>query len=296
MDKINEVVLLAILGIAVSVQAQIFGKLDTKFFSTGNRRVAIFSEKGEVLWEHPAKGIHDAWLLPNGNVLFADGDVHEVTPDHKEIFTYHPPVGRGDGAYSCQRLENGNTLVGENASGRIVEVDPKGKVVVSFMTKFDPKVPPHHHMRYVRKLKNGNYLVGQSKSNFVREYAPDGKVVWEVATKKGLAFAGIRLENGNTLVSTLHDITEYSPDKKIVWEFNKKDIPGVHLQNLTGMHVLPNGNIVIGCYSAYNREGEGNSIIEITREKKMVWRFVNKRDRHMMGVTKLIPGLVHPVR
>ncbi len=272
------------------------GTPEAQVLATGGGRVLLLSPQGETVWEHKAGTPHDVWMLPNGNVLFADGNITEVTRDHKVVFEYKPEIQKGGGAYSCQRLANGNTVVGENASGRVVEVDKEGKVVFSFMTRYG-KTDEHHHMRMVRKLANGNYLVSHSQANIVREYKPDGTTAWEKATK-GLAFAAVRLANGNTLISSLSQITEYDKDGNEVWEFKKTDLPGVLIQNITGIDVLPNGNIVAGCYAAYTKEGEGTGMFEITREKKLVWRYVSpkRRDSSMMGVHKLVEGAEPPLR
>jgi len=272
------------------------GKPEAQVLATGDGRVLLLSPQGEVVWEHKAGTVHDAWMLPNGNVLFADGNITEVTRDHKVVFEYRPEKQKGGGAYSCQRLPNGNTVVGENASGRVVEVDKDGKVVFSLMTNYG-KTDDHHHMRMVRKLDNGNYLVSHSQANVVREYKPDGTTAWEQPTK-ALAFAAVRLANGNTLISSLNQLTEYDKDGRQVWEFKKDDLPGVVIQNMTGIQVLPNGNVVTGCYSAYTKEGAGTGMLEITRDRKLVWRYVSpgRRDKSMMGVHMLIEGSEPPLR
>ena len=286
----------AILSSGTASAAGIEGTLDAPILATGNGRVLILSPQGDVTWEHKAGNVHDVSRLPNGNVLLADGNITEVTPDHKVVFEYKPEDQKGGGAYSCQRLADGNTVVGENASGRVVEVDKDGKVVFSFMTRFESK-NDHHHMRMVRKLANGNYLVCHSGDNLVREYRPDGSTAWEKKTK-ALAFAAARLVNGNTLVSTLAQITEYDPDGNQVWEFAATDILGVTIQNMTGFQVLPNGNLVVGCYAAYTKEGQGTGMFEITRDKKLVWKYESpgQRDKSMMGVHKLSGTATPPVR
>lgn len=287
----NRIFWLFLLSLAWTATAEIIGTLSSEVLASGSGRVLLLSPKGEIVWSHPAGNIHDVQYLPNGNVLFADGNIHEVTRDHKEIFTYRPSIQEGGGAYSCQRFPNGNTVIGENGSGRIVELDPAGKPVVSFETIYRKDVGAHHHLRFVRKTDAGTYLVGHSLSNTAREYAADGKLLWEVKMP-GLTFQASRLKNGNTMVSCLDRLVEVTPEKKIVWTFHAKEIPDAPLQNLTGFQVLPNGNIVIGCYAAYTKEGKGSGLIEITREKKCVWRYVspNFRDRSMMGVQKLNPN------
>ena len=285
---VKQLICAAILPACMACAGGIEGTLDAPILATGNGRVLILSPQGDVTWEHKAGNVHDASRLPNGNVLFADGNITEVTPDHKVAFEYKPENQKGGGAYSCQRLANGNTVVGENASGRVVEVDKDGNIVFSLMTRFESK-NDHHHMRIVRKLANGNYLVCHSGDNLVREYRPDGTTAWEKKAK-ALAFSAARLANGNTLVSTLAQITEYDPDGNQVWEFAAADIPGVTIQNMTGFQTLPNGNLVVGCYAAYTKDGLGTGMFEITRDKKLVWRYASPslRDKSMMGVQKLV--------
>jgi len=292
----KSVAILALLAAGVAFGEGVEGTLDAPVLATGGGRVLQISPKGDVVWENKAGNVHDVWQLPNGNVMFADGNITEVTRDHKVVFEYKPEIQKGGGAYACQRLPNGNTVVGENASGRVVEVDKDGKVVFSFMTRFDSK-NDHHHMRMVRKLDNGNYLVCHSGDNLVREYKPDGSTAWEKKTK-ALAFAAVRLPSGNTLVSTLNQVTEYDKDGNEVWEFKNTDIPGVTIRNITGIQVLPNGNLVMGCYSAYDKDGQGTGMFEITRDKKLVWRYVSPglRDKSMMSACKLVEGAGTPLR
>ena len=272
------------------------GALDAQVLATGSGRVLLLSAQGEVLWEHKAGNIADAWLLPNGNVLFADGNVTEVTRAHETVWTYKPEIQKGGGAYSCQRLADGRTVVGENASGRVVEVDQSGQVVFALQTRFVSQ-NDHHHMRMARKLAIGNFLVCHSGDNLVREYRPDGTTAWEKKAK-ALAFAAVRLPNGNTLVSSLDQVTEYDREGREVWEFHKGDLPGVVIQNLTGIQALPSGNLLAGCYSAYTKDGAGTGMLEVTRDKRLVWRYVSpgRRDKSMMGVQKLFPGAAIPLR
>jgi len=277
------------LGFAAADAAGITGTTGGKLLATGDNKVMILSDKGVIEWEHPAGLTHDAWLLAGGNVLFADGaSVTEVTPDHKVVFQYKSAMQDGGGAYACQRLANGNTMVGENSTGKILEVDPAGKVVFELQTQ-PTKAGDHHNERMVRKLGNGNYLVCLSGAHLVKEYTPKGEVVLELKVAN-IAFAAIRTDKGTTLVAALNKITEFDAHGKAVWEFNNTDIPGIKITNMTGMHLLPNGNIVTGCYSAYDKD-DGTGLLEITRDKKLVWRLSDPKLAHtMMAVQKLDPA------
>ena len=275
-----------LLTVALCSAADITGEVGGKLLAAGDRRVMILSATGAVEWEHPTALTHDAWMLPNGNVLFADGAmVTEVTPDHKVVFQYKSPEQKGGGTFSCQRLDNGNTLIGENSTGKVLEVDTRGKIVFELQTA-PAKTGDHHNMRMARKLKSGNYLVCHSGAHVVKEYTPKGDVVLELKTP-AIAFAAVRTEKGTALVSSLAKLMEFDAAGKIVWEFANTDIPGVKITNMTALHLLPNGNIVTGCYRAYDK-GEGTGLLEITRDKKLVWRLSDpKLAGTMMAVQKL---------
>ncbi len=280
------IVAVMMFGLAKTEAAGISGVVGSKLLASGGNKVMILSDQGAIEWEHPTGLTHDAWMLPNGNVLFADGgSVTEVTPAHEVVFQYKAREQRGGGSYGCQRLENGNTLIGENSTGKLLEVDPTGKVVFELQTN-PARVGEHHNLRLVRKLKNGNYLVCHSGAHVVKEYTPQGGVVLELKVAN-IAFAAIRTDRGTTLVAALNKITEFDAQGQAVWEFTNTDIPGVKITNMTGLHLLSNGNIVTGCYSAYDKE-EGTGLLEITKDKKLVWRLSDPRlANHMMAVQKL---------
>src|SRR5688500_14767201 len=54
------------------------------------RRLAIVAPDGSLEWEMKVGAIHDASILPNGNVLFQQGwtRIVEVTPDKKTVWEY----------------------------------------------------------------------------------------------------------------------------------------------------------------------------------------------------------------
>jgi hypothetical protein len=276
--------------------AEVGGTIPGQVLAGGSNRLFLLDPSGAVVWQHPAGLVHDAWMLPGGNILYADGkSVTEVTADHKVVFEYKAETR--DGVYACQRLRGGRTLVAENSTGRILEVDAAGKVVFQLQTS--PYTPGHHHnLRMARKLANGDYLVCHSGARLVKEYAPEGAVKLEIRTPN-TAFAALRTEAGTTLVSSIDQVMEYDGAGNIVWQFKTTDIPGVTIRNMTGIHLLPNGNLAIGCYSAY-QGGGGTGLLEITRDRALVWRYADPAaDRSLMAIQRLdpkgrpLPGPIH---
>ena len=282
---------LGLAGFLVNAQAggaAIAGRASGQILAAGDRRVMVLSPAGDVLWEYPTKLTHDVWMLPSGNVLFADGDtVTEITREKQVVFQYRAAEQVGGGTYACQRLADGKTFVGENSTGRLLELDPDGKVIFALQTS-PFQAGQHHNMRMARKLGNGNYLVCHSGARLVKEYTPKGEVVWEVKVPGSLAFAAIRTASGSTLVSCLDRVVEYDPGGKSVWECRTEDLgAAVTARNLTGINLLPNGDVLAGCYQAY-ANGQGCGMLEISREKKMMWSYSKpKWDQSMMAVQLL---------
>ncbi len=267
----------------------ITGKPSGQILASGDSRVMVLSPVGEVLWEYPTHLTHDVWMLPSGNVLFADGEsVTEVTREKKVVFQYKAAEQKGGGTYACQRLADGNTFVGENSTGRLLELDADGKVVFALQTSpFQPG--QHHNMRMARKLASGNYLVCHSGARLVKEYTPKGETVWEVKVPGALAFAAVRTPKGSTLISCLDRVAEYDSNGLSLWECRTDELAGVSVRNLTGLNLLPNGNVAVGCYGAY-ADGQGCGLLEISRGRQVVWRYSQpKGDHSMMAVQMLSP-------
>jgi outer membrane protein assembly factor BamB len=273
---------------AQAAESAIAGQASGQILAAGDRRVMVLSPVGDVLWEYPTKLTHDVWMLPSGNVLFADGDtVTEVTREKQVVFQYRAAEQTGGGTYACQRLPDGKTFVGENSTGRLLELDPDGKVIFALQTS-PFQAGQHHNMRMARRLGNGNYLVCHSGARLVKEYTPKGEAVWEVKVPGSLAFAAIRTASGSTLVSCLDRVVEYDPGGKSIWECRTEELgAAATARNLTGINLLPNGDVVTGCYQAY-ADGQGCGLVEISREKKAVWSYSKpKGDQSMMAVELL---------
>jgi hypothetical protein len=256
-------------------------------------RVALVNAKGEVEWEIATKAeVHDLAMLPNGNILMPTGPttIVEMTREKKTVWKYEamPKAGYKGRIeiHAFQRLDNGRTMVAESGNGRIVEVDADGKIVHEIPLTID-KPNPHRDTRMARKLENGNYLVCHEGDGKVREYDAKGKVVWTYALDLGgrprspghgpeghgtEVFGAIRLANGNTVIAGGNNnrVLEVNKDGKVVWSIDQKELPGITLAWVTTLHVLPNGNLIVGnCHA-----GKDNpQLFEVTRDKKVVWTF-----------------------
>ena len=257
------------------------------------RKLAIIAPDGSVEWEMKVSAIHDAWVLPNRNILLQQGWTKsvEVTPDKQTVWEYDSGKMNGnDGkrvvVHAFQRLADGSTMIVESGPARIIEVDKAGKIQREVKLKVN-NPSAHSDTRLVRKIANGHYLVAHESDGFVREYDATGKIVWDFEVplfgkeRKGghgpeafgnSLFSAIRLANGNTLIGggNGHCVLEVTPQKEIVWKLEQNDLPGITLAWITRVERLPNGNSRFGnCHAG----PENPQFIEVTKDKKVVWTF-----------------------
>jgi outer membrane protein assembly factor BamB len=285
--------------------AEVASEIDRPVTSAGPRhrlltadssaqRIAIIDEAGQTEWEMKIGPLHDLHRLENGNLLFQTNWTHivEVNIETNDVVWEYDSSKSEENrhrkveVHAFQRLDNGNTMIAESGASRIIEVDAAGKIVFA-MPLAVSQSHPHRDTRLVRKLTSGNYLVCHEGDGLVREYAPDGTTVWEYevplfglepAPGHGLeafgnqCFAALRLSNGNTLITlgNGHSVLEVNMQKEIVWKLDASELEEIQLAWITTVQVLPGGNLVIGnCHA-----GEQNpQVIELTREKKVVWTF-----------------------
>lgn len=235
--------------------------------------IVFIMENNKIVWQHPARDTNDLWVLPNGNILFTNGrGVLELTRQNDTVFHYRTesPV------FACQRLANGNTFVGECATGRMLELNPKGKIVKEVCILPEGVTDGGFaFMRNARRLRNGNFLVAHYGSQTVKEYNRKGKEIWSVSVPGG-PHSVVRLKNGNTLVAVA-DMTQnpriIELDKKgnIVWEFSNKDLPGNPLKFLGGMHLLPDGRLAFANWTGHGDYADKTHLFIVNKNKEVTY-------------------------
>jgi hypothetical protein len=244
----------------------------------------IVDGSGKATWKYPAV-TRDGTVLPNGNLLltlsknkaYPGGAVVEVTRDQKVFWEYK---GTQSEVNTATLLDNGNIMLTEAGDKpRLLEVARDGSIKVEI--PLGCQVANHHlQSRMARKLPNGHYLVPQDKT--VREYDAAGKVVWERKSPESKldnrSFCCLRNAAGHTLISLTvgNQVIEVDPAGKVVWELRDGDLPGVSVNRATALSWLPNGNIVFSNYAARAPQPK---LVEITRDKQVVWTYVDKSNQ-----------------
>ena len=247
-------------------------------------QVVIVGEDGKVQWRYGAPA-SDGWVLPNGNVLlalygtkdFPHGGVVEIDRKTKKIAWSYK--GQQKEISTVQPLGSGEFLIAElGPQPRALIINRKGEILKTTPLQCQKK-NAHMQTRMLRMLPNGNYIAPHLLDFAVKEYEPyTGKVVATFPTddrgraKRDWPFTAIRLTNGNTLIGCTNGnrIIEVNGKGKIVWSVTNKDIGENLFDDACGVQRLPNGNTVI---TSYHAKGDAVKLFEVTRDKKVVWRY-----------------------
>jgi len=267
-----KIILLALLTLSSSL----FAARPILCCDYGGDRVTILSATGEIEWQGEAKKPQDCWRLPNGNILFAYlNGAKEVTRDQKVVWEYQAPEKVE--CHACQPLPDGNVLVVECGTSRIVEVDRAGKIAKEIKLVTKPEIKRHNQFRGTRKTADGHYLVCFKGESKIVELDGEGKVLREVPVT-GDPHAVVQLPNKNLLITCGdgNHVVEVDPAGKTVWELNENDLSGNTLRLMAGCHRLPNGNTIFANYLGHGHLGEQSQFFEITPDKKVVWAFEDK--------------------
>ncbi len=284
--------LLLSLFAAAGIRAESGPRFACTDYSAG--KVFVVDGAGKVEWEYAAPHCNDLWVLPNGNLLFNTGHgVKEVTRAKETVFDYQSKSE----IYACQRLENGNTFIGECNSGRLLEVAPDGKVVKEVRLLPEGQDGGHAYMRNARRLANGHYLVAHYGGQVVKEYDAQGQVVWSVPAPGG-PHSVIRLPNGNTLIACGDmkpggpRVFEADPAGKTVWEVKNDDLPGIKLAFMSGLQRLPNGNTLMSNWLGHGKFGTAPHLIEVSPDLQVRWTFADHQTmKTISSVQRLdVPG------
>ena len=255
---------------------------------SGQRKLLCFSGTGEVLWEIPDVYCYDLQVLPDGHVLYCHSDetqsrVVEFDPaQRRTVWEYATP---GE-VFSCQRLADGVTLIGACSGGRLLEIGSDGKELRSIAIRTDQ--PGHGALRWARKTPWGTYVAAHYADRCVREYRGDGQLLRQLDCPYP-AFGVAPQANGNLLVSCERALLEFDAESRVVWHLFEEDIPGLRLRFLTGIEALPSGNILVCNWLGHGKEGDGEPLFEISRDKRIVWMLPDAGRTTWVGSAGLLP-------
>lgn len=281
--------LLLSLSLAGIARAEPFGEQRSETgirhsFLICGQATTLVGEDCEILWQVNKPG-RDGFVLENGNILVSHGrEAHEYNRAGKSVWSYQLSAENKE-LGTVVRLDNGHTLVVERGTKpRLLEL--RSDLSIAVEVPLQPETDnAHMQTRMARKLPNGNYLVPHLLAFAVKEYRPDGTVVKTFRTDTPelggrethtWPFTAIRLDNGHTHVNLTHgnQIVEFDPDGEIAWHVTNDDVNGRFADPCGGQR-LGNGNTVVCSYG--QKDAAKPKLLEITRDKRVVWEYFNPR-------------------
>ncbi len=260
----------------VALPAQQIGEPRRLFAADYQRKIAAVVEvDNQISWEVPIQDIHDAQPLADGAWLIQTNFFEVVELDAQgQVKWRYDARNTAEGArveiHAFQRLPNGQTMIAESGTSRILIVNRDLSVAKTIPLQVE-KPDPHRDTRLVRMTPDDTFLVAHESQRSVREYDGDGEVIWEYEVGSQV-YSAVRLENGNTLIGTGdgHRVLEVNGKGETVWELVSEDLPGIDLAWITMVDRLPNGNTwIVNCHAG----PDNPQILEVTPQKKVVWSF-----------------------
>jgi hypothetical protein len=81
-------------------------------------------------------------------------------------------------------------------------------------------------------------------------------------------------------------------DGQTVWEVKADELPGISLKFMAGLQRLPNGNTVMSNWLGHGQLGKAPHLIEITRDKRVLWTFFDHQTMTTVSSVQLldVPG------
>jgi hypothetical protein len=250
---------------------------------------------GKIVWSYtnPLRGeLGDCTMLSNGNILFSrQFGASEITPDKKIIWNYIGPPNTE--IHTTFPVGNDKVLLMQNGKpAKALLIEKKsGKILREQVLPTKNPDNTHSQFRHIRMTAAGTLLVAHMDFGKVVEYDKQGKEIWSVAAPS--AWAAVRLKNGNTLISGNHNgyVREVNPNGITVWEINKSDFPGIPLYTVQEVSRLANGNTLINNWPGSAPADQWQTVvqlIEVTRDKKIVWALRNWENLGPASSTQLL--------
>jgi hypothetical protein len=248
----------------------------------------IVDGSGMKIWTYP-HATRDGYVLADGTRILTlskspkhpGGAVVKVTPEGNDSLIWK---GTQAEVNSAHPTDSGTFVITEaGPKPRLLEVDGLGEIRKEFPLLCQQS---NHHMqtRMARKLSDGTYLVPHLLDFGVFQYSVDGQVLGKLDTTvpgdesrsiHTWPFTAIRHGDGQTLVCCTNGnrVVDFDKNGKVVWELTNQDLPGEWLQDPCGGQVLPNGNVVVASYAAGRKDPKAPKLIEVNREKQVVWTY-----------------------
>jgi hypothetical protein len=265
-----------------------FGAEVRHSFLACGAKTYIVDGNDQEIWTYPHP-TRDGFILADGTRILTlskspkhpGGAVVKIDPEGNESLIWK---GAQSEVNSAHPTDSGTFVITEaGPKPKLLEVDSLGEIKNEFPLQCQQS---NHHLqtRMARKLSDGTYLVPHLLDFGVFQYGSDGHVLGKLDTTVSgdelqsihtWPFTAIRHGDGQTLVCCTNGnrVMDFDKNGKVVWELTNQDLPGEWLQDPCGGQVLPSGNVVIASYAAGRKDPKAPKLIEVNRQKKVLWTY-----------------------
>lgn len=272
----------SLLGVLILMSSLLFAQAPSyRMLVAGSatKHIAIVEKDGRISWKHGVKKeCNQVTMLADGSILYSDKNAASLITQSHDTLWHYKSAANGE-IQSASVLDNGSFLLMQNGNpAKLIEINRKGKV------KFELEIPtmadnPHRQFRNITKTPQNTYLIPYFKGDKVCEYDKKGNLLRTIDVE-GTHFTAKYLKSGNVMIAggDGHSLTEVDAKGNIVWQLKENDLPNNILFFVAEFKELPNGNLMIANWGGHGHKGEQAQLIEVSRDKKVVWSFKNWQD------------------
>jgi hypothetical protein len=197
----------------------------------------------------------------------------EVTLDHKVVWSYRAPEKTE--VHGCQPLPDGNVMVVECGTKRLIEVGRNGQIVREIAVPVKTK-NTHDQMRGCRRTKDGRYLISAKGDRAILELSAEGKLLRSIKTP-GDPHEVRELPNGHLLIACGEGeaMLELDRDGKTVWKLGTQDVPNNPLRLISGFQRLPDGHTLVINWLGHGYLATTAQFFELDEQKQIVRQFTD---------------------
>ena len=188
--------------------------------------------------------------------------------EKKVVWQYESPERTE--VHGCQPLPDGNVMVVECGTRRLIEVDRNGKIAREISVPLKTN-NTHDQLRGCRRTLDRRYLICAKGDRKILEMTADGKVTREIKTP-GDPHEVRELPNGNLLIACGEGeaLLELDRAGNAVWKLGTEEVPNNPLRLISGFQRLPDGHTIVINWLGHGYLASTAQFFELDEHKHVV--------------------------
>jgi len=252
-------------------------------------------KNSKIIWKYPQRVHHDIWVDDEGKIYTLTHEIiNNPAPDLQflqrpylnDFLVILSPEGK-----ELERIEIMDAFQRSDFMSSIYSLNARVHYAGDFLHTNTVKVIDDRLAGKLPFLKKGHILLSLRSLSLICLLDPvEKKIVWTQSgmwlfqhdpefTENGTVFIFDNL--GDYLKNNTSRVLEYDPvQMKILWQWAGTKERPLYSQLRGFKQLLPNGNILV-------TEDDNGRLIEVTRDKQVVWEYLNPVKKTENGVEKI---------